>query len=84
MNPFQGRLTVLRGANLPTPGTRYYVLGNPAAGRSNYVYGNVQGDPSPFIQTESDFDTDGVRVKLRPGFGAAAVDFRFGVIRAGA
>jgi hypothetical protein len=84
VNPFQGRLTVLTDANLPTPGTRFYVLGDPAAGRANYLYGSVEGEVSPFIEARAGFHVDGVEVKLRLDIGFAATDWRFGATAAGA
>ena len=41
-------ITVLGDANLT--GTRFYVLGDPAANRTNYLYGSVEGEASPVVE----------------------------------
>jgi hypothetical protein len=47
-NPFQGKLAVVADSNLS--GTRFYVLGDPARGESNYIYGFLGGAGGPALR----------------------------------
>jgi hypothetical protein len=61
--------------------TAFYLMA--ATGRT-VRYGSLQGESSPAVTSELDFDTDGLKIKCTHTFGAKAVDFRSMAKSAGA
>lgn len=80
-NPFQGRLTVIADSNLS--GTRFYVLSDPGRG-SNYVYGSLDGQEGPRIETRQGWEIEGIEMKMVIDLAVGGVDHKFGVTGAGA
>ena len=55
--------------------TAWYLVADPAQiDTIEYCY--LEGQQGVYIETEQGFDVDGVKIKARMDFGAAALDFR--------
>jgi hypothetical protein len=54
---------------------RWYVAANPTAAPA-IVFGYVAGNAGPQLQTEIDFDTRALKVRLSLDFGVGAIDHR--------
>jgi hypothetical protein len=80
-NPFAGRLALIVEARL-TNAARYYLFADPARA-DGLEYALLEGQPGPVVETETDFLTDTVRLKVRLDFGAGWIDWR-GAHRVGA
>jgi len=63
-------------------GTRRYSFANPASAPVVEV-AFLNGDQSPFLDTENGFTVDGVRWKVRLDYGVAAIDYRGATTDAG-
>jgi hypothetical protein len=64
-------------------GTRRYSFANPGEAPVIEV-AFLNGDQSPFLETENGFSVDGVRWKVRMDYGVAGIDFRGATTNAGA
>lgn len=64
-------------------GAGYYLFANPSDAPVIEV-AFLNGESTPYLETESAFDTDGARYKVRLDFGIAAIDYRGGVYCTGA
>lgn len=73
VNPWSGRLTVEVDANIT--GNTWYLFADPAM-YPVVVYGYVNGAEGPQIRTETDFDTQAVKVRSGLDFGLGAIDYR--------
>jgi len=71
-------------ADAAITGTRFFVLGDPALGRSNYLWGRLEGQTGPEIEPRAGWGVDGVEFKIRMDLIFCAVDWRFGATGAGA
>jgi hypothetical protein len=59
----------------PNSTTAWYLIADPAqVDTIEYCY--LEGQQGVYIETEQGFDVDGVKIKARMDFGAAALDFR--------
>lgn len=81
VNPFAGRLTLIVEPRLASA-TRYYLFADPARADA-LEYSLLEGQPGPVVETETDFLTDTVRLKVRLDFGCGWIDWR-GAHRVGA
>jgi HK97 family phage prohead protease len=81
VNPFAGRLTLIVEPRL-TSATRYYIFADPARADA-LEYALLEGQPGPVVETETDFLTDTIRMKVRLDFGCDWIDWR-GAHRVGA
>lgn len=78
INPFAGRLTPIIDQRLDAADPKkWYLFADPAAPNSTVlIYAYLQGQEGPYTETRNGFDVDGVEIKIRHDFGAAAVDYR--------
>jgi HK97 family phage prohead protease len=81
VNPFAGRLELIVEPRL-TSATRYYLFADPARADA-LEYALLEGQPGPGVESEIDFMSDIVRLKVRLDFGAGWIDWR-GAHRVGA
>jgi HK97 family phage prohead protease len=81
VNPFAGRLTLIVEPRL-TSAARYYLFADPARADA-LEYALLEGQPGPVVETEADFLTDAIRMKVRLDFGCGWIDWR-GAHRVGA
>ena len=81
VNPFASLVLIVEPRL--SSATRWYVIADPAqVDGLEYCY--LEGEPGPQIEQEVDFNTDGLRVKVRLDFGAGFVDHRGWYANAGA
>lgn len=80
-NPFSGRLEVLSDANLS--GNAWYLIGDPSRTPA-LIYGSLEGEVGPRIETRQGFEIEGVEMKVAFDYVAGAVDFRSILRNAGA
>lgn len=73
VNPFASLVLVVEPRLVST--TRWYLVADPATA-DGLEYAAVDGMEGPLVETERDFDTDGVRMKVKGTFGGAFVDWR--------
>lgn len=73
-NPFSGRLQIIMDAEL-TDTDDWYLAANPNQIDTIEVC-FLDGYRNPYIETENDFSTDSIRVKVRQDVGAKALDHR--------
>lgn len=73
VNPWAGRLDVAVDANVS--GNAWHLFANPMM-FPVVVYGYLSGAEGPQIKTETDFDTQAVKVRAGLDFGCGAIDFR--------
>lgn len=74
VNPFAGRLTLIVEPRL-TNASRYYLFADPARADA-LEYALLEGQPGPVVETEIEFLTDVLRLKVRLDFGAGWIDWR--------
>lgn len=72
-NPWSGRLEVEVDANIA--GNAWHLFGSPLM-FPVVVYGYLSGAEGPQIKTETDFDTQAVKIRAGLDFGCGAIDFR--------
>jgi phage major head subunit gpT-like protein len=86
INPWAGRLTPIVEARLDaTSTTVWYLFADPNTPNGTVlVYAYLEGQEGPYTETRQGFDVDGVEVKIRQDFAAAAVDYRGACKQAGA
>lgn len=58
-----------------TSGAAYYLIADPST-IDTVAYGYLDGTSGPEITSETDFDTDGLKIKVMHSFGAKAIDWR--------
>jgi hypothetical protein len=91
INPLAGRLTPVIESRLDagtetTAGDTYawYLFGDPNSPNGTVViYAYLEGQEGPYTENRQGFDIDGVEIKIRHDFAAAAVDYRGAVKNAG-
>lgn len=71
------RLQPVGDANIS--GNAWYLFADPQVA-PNFVYGYLEGFEGPRLTTDSDFDVQGMKVKLEHDFGVAGVDYRGGYL----
>lgn len=75
-NPFSGRFEVIADARLDTfNAAGWFMLADPSV-LPTVVVGFLNGNETPYLETESPFSQDGVAFKVRLDCRAAAADFR--------
>ncbi len=75
-NPFQGRLTPVAEPRLDDDSaTRWYLVADPST-IDTIEYAFLEGEEGVQIETRVGFDVDGMEIKAREDFGAAAIDWR--------
>lgn len=72
-NPWAGMMELVVDANIT--GNGWYVMADPAM-CPTVVYGYVAGSEGPQIKTETDFDSQSVKVRAGLDFGYGVIDFR--------
>lgn len=58
-----------------TSAVAYYLIADPST-IDTVAYGYLDGTNGPEITSETDFDTDGLKIKVMHNFGAKAIDWR--------
>lgn len=86
INPLAGRLTPIIEARLDaTSTTGWYLFADPNTPNGTVlIYAYLEGQEGPYTATQEGFNVDGVEIKIRHDFAAAAVDYRGAVKNAGA
>jgi phage major head subunit gpT-like protein len=92
INPLAGRLVPIIEARLDVTddfgtgsSTAWYLFGDPVQPNATVlIYAYLQGQEGPYTETRNGFDVDGVEIKIRHDFAAAATDWRGAVKNAGA
>lgn len=76
VNPFAGRLEAIAEPRLDAvSAAAWYLFASPD--RVPVVeFAYLEGAQGPVVETETDFDTDAIKYKIRVDFGAGVVDFR--------
>lgn len=64
-------------------GNRWYLFADPASAPA-VVYGYVDGNDGPMVTTDTDFDTQSLKVRVGLDFAAGAVDWRPAYLNTGA
>ncbi|MBP2233452.1 hypothetical protein J2847_006790 [Azospirillum agricola] len=80
-NPWAGLMELIVDANIT--GNGWYVMADPGL-CPTVVYGYVAGSEGPQIKTETDFDSQSVKVRAGLDFGYGVIDFRGAHSNAGA
>ncbi|WP_321473014.1 prohead protease/major capsid protein fusion protein [uncultured Paludibaculum sp.] len=84
VNPFSGKLELLTDPRLDAKSTtRWYMFADPDVVPS-LEYSYLSGAEGPQTETRVGFEVDGLEVKVRVDFGAAAIDWRGAYCNAGA
>jgi len=73
VNPFQGKLTVISDPRL-TNEDEWYLATGPEF--EWLVYGYLEGEEGPQVETRNGFDIDGLEIKCRLDFTAKVIDWR--------
>jgi hypothetical protein len=78
INPLAGRLTPIVESRLDVASaTAYYLFADPNTPNGVVlIYAFLEGQEGPYTETRNGFDVDGVEIKIRHDFGAAAIDTR--------
>lgn len=78
INPFSGRLTPIVEPRLDAvDSAAWYMFADPNSPNGTVlIYAYLEGQEGPYTETRNGFDVDGVEIKIRHDFGAAAVDYR--------
>lgn len=86
INVMAGRLTPIIEARLDASSTTaWYLFADPNTPNGTVlIYAYLEGQQGPYTETRNGFDVDGVEIKIRHDFAAAAVDFRGAVKNDGA
>jgi hypothetical protein len=75
-NPFKGSMGLIVEPRLDdASATAWYLLCTPAQ-VDMIELGRLQGETGPMLETESDFDTEGFKMKMRYDLGSKAIDHR--------
>lgn len=84
VNPYAGSVTPIVEPRLDaTSAVAFYVIADPND-IDTVHYGYLDGEAGPTIESEVEFDTDGMKTKCIHNFGAKAVDYRGMVYSTGA
>ena len=83
VNPFNNLKLIIEAELDDYSTTAYYGLGAPEL-VDTLVYGYLDGQQGAYIDSEVDFNTDGIKMKVRHDFAASVADFRGMVKNAGA
>lgn len=75
-NPYRGTYQIITEPLLDAASTTAYFLFAEPSRIDTVHYGYLEGEEGPTITSETDFDTDGVKIKCMHNFGAKAIDFR--------
>jgi hypothetical protein len=86
INPFAGRLIPIVEARLDAVDANdWYLFADPNSPNGTVlVYAYLDGQEGPYTETMNGFEVDGVQIKVRHDFGAAAVDYRGATKQTGA
>lgn len=76
VNIFAGTLEVIVEPRLDADSVTAWYLAAGADQVDTLVYGSLEGDGGPSIETRIGFDIDGIEIKARHDFAAKAVDYR--------
>lgn len=74
VNPFAGNLIALADPRLDNTSTSVWFLFSDVVPALEYAY--LAGAPGPQIEQQVGFEVDGLKIKCRLDFGAAAIDWR--------
>ncbi len=82
INPMAGRITPIIESRLDASDTHaWYLFADPNTPNGTVlIYAYLEGQEGPYTETRNGFDVDGVEIKIRHDFGAAAVDYRGAVL----
>jgi hypothetical protein len=84
VNPWAGSMTPIAEARLDTASaTAWYLFADPNVAPV-VIHAYLEGQEGPYTETRQGFDVDGVEIKIRHDFAAAAIDFRGATKNAGA
>ena len=83
VNPFSGLKKIVEAELDAVSTTAYFGIGNPML-VDTIEYGYLDGQEGAYIDSEVDFDTDGIKMKVRHDFAAAVADYRGMAKNAGA
>lgn len=76
INPFSGNLTVIAEPRLDaTSASAWYAAADPSQ-IDTIEYAYLEGNQGVFLETRNGWEVDGMEIKCRLDFGAAAIDFR--------
>lgn len=73
VNPYAGKLEPVSDANLS--GNGWYLFADPAEAEA-IVYGHLEGQEGPRVETRNGFSSDGVEMKVALDFAASVIDYR--------
>ncbi len=78
INPMAGKLTPIVDARLDAvDASAWYLFADPNSPNGTVlIYAYLEGQEGPYTETRNGFDVDGVEIKIRHDFGAAAIDYR--------
>jgi hypothetical protein len=76
VNPFAGRLTVLAEPYLDDASTTAWYVAAEPADVPTFEFAYLEGTNGPTTETETDFDSDTLKFKIRLDVGAGVVDWR--------
>lgn len=82
INPMAGKLVPIVESRLDVADTHaWYLFADPNTPNGTVlIYAYLEGQEGPYTETRNGFDVDGVEIKIRHDFGAAAVDWRGAVL----
>ena len=75
-NPYRSVYEIITEPLLDAASTTAFFLFAEPARVDTIHYGYLEGESGPVITSDTDFDTDGVKIKCMHNFGAKAIDFR--------
>ena len=79
-NPFQNQLQVIPSARLDSDSTdQWYLIASPNE-IDTVEIGFLEGEETPVVEEEDEFDSDVRKMKVRHQIAAAAIDYR-GMVR---
>jgi hypothetical protein len=76
VNPFAGRLSVLADPHLDDASTTAWYVAAEPANVPTFEFAYLEGTNGPTTETETDFDSDTLKFKIRLDVGAGVVDWR--------
>lgn len=78
INPMAGRLTPIIDSRLDADDPKvWYLFADPNTPNGTVlIYAYLEGQEGPYTETRNGFDVDGVEIKIRHDFAAAAIDTR--------
>lgn len=75
-NPYRSVYEIITEPLLDAASTTAFFLFAEPTRVDTIHYGYLEGESGPVITSDTDFDTDGVKIKCMHNFGAKAIDFR--------